>query len=137
MAFDPTACFARSVWCGKAAMPNQPKDDTIYTAVGTPYQCMQKGFGAGMSSERKKSLPVGSLQHIKFIGPTHEACFGRNGIQDQQALLAFARSKSTPKIKRMLSKCLTNKNGTVDRRAFNSVALFLYTKQIRNTPDCL
>jgi len=74
--FDLSECAIPTVWCGRGNPPKRRAgDDKYYYKTGDRYECMQKGFGAGMHTERKKNLPENSLQQIKYVGDVYEKKF--------------------------------------------------------------
>lgn len=135
---DPRRCYNKSVWCGNGAVPAQAKDGIIYTRQGTPMECLRKGVGVGLFEERKKGLPPGSLQLIKYVTAPQEQNLMNKQINTQQNLIEFASSKRSRKIRKVLTRALVTKGGELDKRAYNSVVLFLYmTRQIEELPDCV
>lgn len=119
-------------------MPRGVKDGVKYTRQGTPFECSQKGFGAGMMSEKTKNLPANSLQKIKYIGEKHEENFRDNRIRTTTALKNYAINNPPATVERMLRRVLVKSNGAFDAKAFNSVVSWLYSKQgVKNVPQCV
>ena len=134
--FDPRQCVIPTIWCGNGNIPKKSRKK-VYTHKGTPLQCLRKGFGAGMWSERKLSLPNDSLQNIKYIGDIYEERFVRNGIENVHDLLDFGRSNSPGVIEKTLKRILKRKNGGgVDKRAYNIILVYMYKNGINNLPKC-
>src|SRR3989344_7354119 len=81
MSFNIDKCIIKQPWCGASSVipVNRKK---YYNGVGTRYECMKKGFGAGSSKENKKNIAANSLQNISYIGPKMESNFIANGISD-------------------------------------------------------
>lgn len=134
--FDASLCAIPTVYCGKNKQ--SPKKVTgenyYYVRKGTSYECMKKGFGAGMGEERRKNLPSNSLQNIKYIGPVYAQNFASKGIKTIANLIKFAQTKG---IKKLLHQVLKKSNGILDTKAYNSTLLFLYKSgSIKNLPRC-
>lgn len=137
MAFNLKRCDIPTIWCGDAPNPPQKrKNGSYYYKTGTRYECMKKGFGAGTHTERKAHLPKSSLQQIKYVGEKHESDFKKKGIHTLSDLLDVSRNKNKSGIKKMLKKILTNSNGVVDARAYNSTLVFLFKNGIHDLPKC-
>lgn len=133
MAFDPARCLIPSVWCGKGDVPEKKTDkkkNIKYIRSGTKDECVQKGFGAGMFTERRKGLPPTSLQTIKYVGDVFERHFQEEGINDLAGLMAFARRSTSDSIKKKILKVTTKKGGKIDHRAYNHILLWLYEQGI-------
>ena len=135
MSFRPSDCAIPQLWCGEGKMPKNT-NEVRYLRAGTPHECMKKGFGAGMYSEKAKRLPSYSLQKIKYVGETHEDNFKKEGIKTTQDLITKMRGKTTAQISTILRKVLVMKNGRTDMRAFNSVLLFLHGAAVTGLPKC-
>jgi len=125
------------VWCGKGDAPTRKKGDLkYYYKKGTPYECMQKGFGSGMYSERDKSLPRNSLQKIKYVGKTYEDKFKKEGINTIFELRDKMIGLSVFEKEKLLKRVFTQKGGRLDLRAYNSALVFLYQNYITELPKC-
>lgn len=107
-----------------------------YTRVGTPTECMQRGFGAGAAKERLQRLPSTSLQRIKYVGPKMEARFHEAGIRTTTALVNQMRTKTAAQIQSTLRRILQREGGGLDGRAYNSTLLYLYSNGVPHLPQC-
>ncbi len=137
MVFNASKCAIPTVYCGKGAPPKRKASDTkYYTGTGSRYDCMRKGFGAGTAIERAKHLPVGSLQHIKYVGVVYEGRFKSNNIRNIRDLLTEAERKTKAQIKRLLRRVFMRRKGGLDKRAYNSTILYLYQHGIGHVPSC-
>lgn len=144
MAFDPTKCLLPTIWCGKGPLPTSAekrvdrKNNVKYVKEGSKEECVQKGFGAGMFSERAKSLPDTSLQKIKYVGETYEKNFKTVRIETTLDLLTFARGSPTKSILDLILKVTTKKDGKIDHKAYNSILLWLYNNGVDSSkiPSC-
>lgn len=115
-------CAIPSVWCGKKTKVYPfNKNDNIYIRDGSGYECLQKGIGVAKFS----NTPPQSLQSIRYIGKIHEANFQEEGIETIADLNSFLSDKSKNFADKFLQNVLTKKNGTLDKKAFNSVCMFL------------
>ncbi len=135
MSFDIDRCIIKQVWCGgSATIPSDKKK--YYKGVGTRYECLQKGFGAGSSVEKKKNLPTNSLRRIPYVGDKMESNFKANGITNLKDLktkmLPLAASGKEAKLKIIL----VNSNGKLNKKAYNSTIKYLYENGILNLPRC-
>ena len=132
MAFDPNKCLIKSIWCGNGNIPNK----NIYYKIGTSYECMQKGYGAGMYNEQKKYIGKDSLKNISYIGPVMESNFKKNGINN---LTDLKKLKNVKSVDMLLSNILQDNKGRLNLKAYNSVLLYLYDKKIIDStklPPC-
>lgn len=144
MAYSRERCMIPTAWCGDGAMPADPINQdrtTRYHHVGTRSECMRKGFGAGAAQERIRGLPATSLQRIKYVGPQYETNFANNNIahiHNTQQLIAFANANNQMQLTRLIIRGCTKTNGILDRRAFNSVIMFLDDRNINHQrlPRC-
>jgi hypothetical protein len=135
--FDVDRCAIPTVYCGSGAVPERKKgDDKYYTGVGTPYQCMQKGFGAGMYSEKNKSIPKTSVQTIKYVGEVYERNFKNHKINYLEDLKKYANSHNEEELKELLKDVFDKSGGILDKRAYNSTLLYLYKNGVENLPQC-
>ena len=134
MAFDPRQCVIKKVWCGNGPIPANKREE--YSRPGSKYECLQSGFGAGASSERAKTLPGDSLQHIKYVGPKHDAAFSDHGIQTRAALEMYARSHTAAEVHTLLTSVLQRGSKGLDKRAYNSVLLYVYGRGVTRLPQC-
>lgn len=137
--FDSDKCLIPTVWCGEEEDPPNKidrKNNTIYTEGGTRGQCLQKGFGAGMHSEKAKSLSQTSLQNIKYVGEKFEEKFKSKGIRDLPSLANWCRTKNEAQVKKLLSEVFKRSNGIIDYRGYNSTLLWLNTSGLTEIPSC-
>lgn len=129
-------CAIPTLWCGESDEPPEEKDPlTRYLRTGTRTECMKKGFGAGMYTERKKKLPSSSVQQIKYIGDTYEQRFKEAGIDSQIQLVKTLRELSRDEIADFLTPILT-KGKSLDQRAYNSVLVYLFQHGVSDLPVC-
>ena len=135
MSFNKSNCVIRKTYCGNG---NVPKDTSTqkYSRKGTPYECMQKGYGVSYWIQRKKTLSQNSLQQIIYIGPVFEKNFKKHKIYSQMSLINKLEPLSMTEKKKLLTSICKRKNGGIDQRAFNSVVLFLHQKRVKNLPSC-
>ena len=137
MSFKPKECAIPTVWCGKGNPPSRKRSgDVYYYKTGSRYECMQKGFGSGMYSEKSKLLPEYSLQHIKYVGETYEKRFKSKGVNDTVQLITFVRDQSVEEIEGLLSRIFAKKGGGIDKRAYNSTLMYLYHNGNHLLPKC-
>ena len=115
MSFDTNRCIMKNIYCGNGNIPNNKKN--LYSKVGSPYECLKKGFGSGMYNEKKKTLSINSLQQISYVGDLMEQNFKNNGFN-------------------VIPHILINKDGKLNIKAYNSVLLFLHNNGIKNLPRC-
>jgi len=135
MSFEISKCAIPGVWCGKGAPPKR-KGLKWYHKTGSRYECMQKGFGAGAATERRKNLPDNSLQQIKYVGETYEKKFQKSRIADTDDLIQAAQRRTKASLKTLLRKIFTRRRGGLDKRAYNSTIVFLYQHGIGHVPPC-
>lgn len=133
MMFNPDKCVIPKIWCGKGTMPKG------YLKTGTRSECIQVGFGAGMYSERVKHTPSNSLQKIKYVGEKYDARFKLKGIKTTVDLLNFATKRTKLQIKALLEYVFTRKSKGIDKRAYNSTMMYLYSHGIAaaKIPQCI
>src|SRR5438552_17920486 len=105
-------CAIPSVYCGTGKVPKSIKMidgyPVIYLRKGTPYECLQKGFGTGSASEKKKNLSPASLQNIKYIGSTHETKFRSRKVATINALVSKAKNSTSTTFDSFLRTVLVN-----------------------------
>lgn len=128
-------CRIPVVWCGNGPVP-RPRGNKRYTRKGTAHECLKVGVGAGMYSERKKTLPATSVQHIPYIGPVHERNFASNRIRTLNDLRTRMKSLSKKGKRDLLVRVLQKKGGGLDKRAYNSVIYYLYERKMKDLPLC-
>lgn len=119
------------IWCGDGSKPQD------YVRNGSRQECLRKGFGAGMYTERAKYLPKNSLQRIKYVGPKMEANFILYSITNTDELIQTLKGWSRPQKENALKYILQNENGGLNRKAYNSVLLYLHSKGILRLPSCV
>lgn len=142
MPFRSQKCGIPTVYCGdNTTLPTNDSPVTYhnsnyYSRKGTQRECLTKGFGAGMYSEKSKTIPGNSLQKIKYIGEIHEDKFIQNNINNIQDLKTFLNNNNRTSNKNLLKKCLTKNNGILDKRAYNSVLLYFHSQNVRGLPSC-
>lgn len=136
--FKESDCYIPTLWCGeKNTIPTKrSKNDTYYYKVGSRYECLKVGFGAGSSTERKQNLPLTSIEQIKYIGDSHSESFRKEGVSTTTRLITMMKGKSIDEIETYLKKVLKKSNDQVDMRAYNSVLLYLYRHGISELPKC-
>ncbi len=137
-AFRLKDCSIPTLWCGDSDEPPEPTDPTMrYSRAGTRTECMKKGFGVGMYTERKKKLPSTSLQQIKYVGETYEKRFIDSGIEDIPQFVKQMRQATSEQIEALLTGVLINgKTKTLDQRAYNAVMVFLFQHGVSDLPAC-
>lgn len=135
MTFNKNACIIRKLYCGDGKIP---KDTTVkkYSRKGTSYECLKKGYGIADWEHRKKDLPKTSLQQILYIGPAYEANFKKKKIYSIKSLITKTRELNTTEKRKLIATVCSNKNGTIDQKAFNSVVLFLHERGEKDLPTC-
>ena len=144
MAYNRDRCLIPTAYCGDGNIPTNPVNTertSRYHHIGTRSECMRKGFGAGAAQERIKGLPANSLQRIKYIGPQYEQNFATNNIQhihNINQLVDYSATHNRTQITRLLMRGCRKVNGVLDRRAFNSVIMFLDDHHINHAslPRC-
>lgn len=137
MSFNLDECAIPTVWCGEGnPPPRKPEAQTYYRKTGTRYECMKKGFGAGMYTEKNKGLPPDSLQQIKYVGDIYENKLKAMGINNCTQLRNKLNNKPTSYIKKTLTKIFTRRNKILDKRAYNSTLVYLYQHGNGSVPRC-
>lgn len=136
MSYNIQKCAIPSKYCGDGPVPTIIKDNIKYIGKGTAGECMKKGFGIGMYTEKTKSLPALSLQRIKYVGEVHDGNFRSKGVTTTTQLLNKMRPLSTTQKESFLHSVLTKKGGDLDKKAYNSVIVFLYSNGINSLPVC-
>ena len=135
--FKKEDCYLPTIWCGESnVLPKKGKNDTYYHKVGSRYECLKQGFGAGTHTERKQHLSITSLEQIKYIGESHNKAFGKVGINTTTQLISILKKKSVTEIEKTLKSVLEKSDGNVDVRAYNSVLLYLYRNGVGDLPAC-
>ena len=136
--FNPKDCAIPTVYCGnKKTVPKKGVGYIGYVRKGTPYECLQKGYGAGYHTEKAKHLKLSSLQHIKYVGDLYESNFRAKKINTLTALINRCKTLSREELKVLLEEVFLKKDGVVDMRAYNSTLLYLYNNGVHdNLPPC-
>jgi len=136
MSFNPDTCIIRKLYCGNGNIPTNTFNSTHkYSKRGTPYQCLQKGIGMGVWTERHKQLFSESLLNITYVSETIEQNFKKENIETISQLLQKINSLNSQQINRLLNKICKEK-GTINHKAKNTILLFLYNQNIQNLPSC-
>ena len=128
-------CAIPQVWCGNGAVPNTTARKR-YSGAGSPHQCMQKGFGAGMFTEQRKNTHRTSLQQISYVGDVYDRKFRTRRINSTDALEAYVRRRTAASTSRLLREVFTKTNGALDRKAYNSTVIYLYDRGVHGVPAC-
>jgi hypothetical protein len=138
MTFNPDKCAIPTVYCGnEEKLPKRKKGDNIYyISHGTQYECLRQGIGVGISIEQNKNLPKTSLRNIKYVGEKYDNNFHNKKINNINSLVTYVKTHTQKDIKTLLTEVLTKKNGDLDKRAYNSILLFLYNRGFNNIPEC-
>jgi hypothetical protein len=128
MSLNTSKCAIPSYYCGtNTVIPKRKKTDEIYyVRHGTPYECLKKGYGAGMITEKNKNLPKDSLQQIKYVGEKYENTFKKQNIKNIKSLILHIKDHNHTSNEKLLKSIFVKKGGIVDKRAYNSTILFLY-----------
>lgn len=127
-------CQIPTIWCGKSNIPKNCK--RRYTRVGTRYECMRSGYGAGMNNEKVKHLPKNSLQRIKSVGERYERNLIGMGYKNIPELTRKMQNKTKKQVESELQKAFRKSSGVVDWKAYNSTIEYLYLQGVRHTPNC-
>lgn len=136
MEFDNDLCRIPTVYCGaKEQKYPYVENDNRYTRAGTSYECLKKGFGAGMSTELLKHLPDDSLRRIRFVSDQDEKRFRDIGIRNIHELERYSRERSPTELQNLLTRVF--KVGKKNLKGFNSVLMYLHRKNIENLPKCV
>ena len=133
---DINDCIIPELWCGNSQNPPNNRGKR-YTRKGSSFECMKKGFGAGMYSERAKHIPEGSLMQLKYIGETYQEKFNQRGIHNITEFENSMRQASRELKRNVLTFVCTKINGVVDLKAYNSLIMHLYNRGIGNLPACI
>ena len=134
--FDVNECAVPCVWCGDGVMPKTIQNGKKYTRDGTKFECMKKGYGSGMYSERSKHIPQTSLKQIKYIGDEYEARFIQKKIKTLEDLRKKAKNGRKNTLETLLNDVFTKKDGVLDKRAYNATLMYLYSHGIGDIPGC-
>lgn len=138
MSFDIRKCFIESIYCGnkKTKFPFE-KGRIKYTSKGTPYSCLQKGYGSAKYNIEKKGLKKDSLKNIPYIGDVFEKNFIKYNIKNIGDLIKFSKKATKPQLRDTFNRIFKKSDGIVHKNAFNSTLIFLFEKGIlKNLPQC-
>lgn len=131
------SCKIPEIYCGEQnPMPKSGDAYSYYTRKGTGPECLKKGIGAGIYLEKKKNLSPVSVQNIKYVGEKFEANFAAKGIKTLNQLVNYVSGKSESQIKKFLKDVCTQANGSVNKRAYNSIIIYLSMNGHYNLPKC-
>ena len=134
MSFDVSKCALSTVWCGNKNIKYPKREgNKVYTKKGTPYECMQKGYGAGANSGKNPN----SVGSIPYVSDTYVKRFKAEGIKTKNDLLDKLKIMSGVDKRNFLNRILKNKSGNTDTKAYNSVVYYLYTNNVRSLPSCI
>ena len=139
MSFRIRDCAIPSVWCGKGVPPKRKDSDLkYYHKTGSRYECMKKGWAAGMYSAKRENIPSNSLQQIKYVGDTYEKKFKTQRISTIDQLLSRARNMSKSQLETLLKKVFVRRKGGLDKKAYNSTLVYLYQHGVSQSkiPPC-
>lgn len=135
MPFKESDCIIPELWCGDGPIPN--KKGKRYLRAGTRSECVKKGFGAGMFSEKAKELKENSLCQIKYVGETYEKKFSKKGIKTTDDLLRKMETNTRVQIEKILKGIFKRGgNAGLDQRAYNSTLMYLYNHGVGHLPAC-
>lgn len=112
--FNPQRCYLE-IWCGK-----HPKPDN-YKKIGTPYECLRLGFGAGKNND----IAYDSLKKIPYITPEREDFLETLGVFNLMDFLNHVNSF----INYRHTKAFLN-NLHLTNAQFNKIVLYLYKSGI-------
>ena len=140
MSFNVKDCSIPTVYCGKGELENSSNGNTTntnytYTKKGSAYECLKKGFGAGMWNERKKDIGKYSLLQIPYVNEDIEMNFKNYGIRNTQQLINDMNKLSKDQINKTLRSICKIKN-KIHFKSMNSILLFLHQKNVKPLPKC-
>lgn len=135
MVFSRDRCVIRKIYCGNGRKPSDTKDKK-YSRVGSRHECMKRGFGVADWEHRKKGLSSISLQQIPYIGEKYETNFKKARVYTIRSLMSRVRIMSVGDKKKLIEKGCKRAGGSIDKKAFNSVVLFLDDRGVKNLPNC-
>lgn len=138
MTFDPRKCIEYSLWCGKKTMPKEIKNNKLYYRKGSSTECLKIGIGAGIAQEKKNHYKEEDVRNIRYIGDQYALNFKKKyKISTLTQLITKIKSSTKEEKKKILQGALTRRNGGLDKRAYNSVLIYLYNRRISNLPPCI
>jgi hypothetical protein len=132
MTFNSKKCEIKKIYCGEGIL-----DKNIYSRQGSTYECLKKGYGIASWEQRKKDLPIDSLEQIPYVGPLYTKNFNTAGIKSIPQLISKCKKLDKDGIKKLLYKCCSKNNNVVDNRATNSILLLLFKNGIKDLPNCV
>lgn len=137
MTFNKKDCFIPTVYCGKGDFQetNKNTNNYIYTKKGSSYECLKKGFGAGMWNERKKDIGKYSLLQIPYVNDDIERNFKNYGIRNTQQLINDMKKLSKNQMNKALRSICKIKN-KICFKSMNSILLFLHENNVKQLPQC-
>jgi hypothetical protein len=126
--FDIESCKIPTVYCGTKTTlpPRQKNEDFYYTRIGTPHECMSKGFGAGINTSETKGISPNSLRKIKYVGEVYVQHFEDEGINNINSLIKYANNNPKGSLEKLLKRVFVKKDGVLDKRAYNSTLMYLF-----------
>lgn len=132
MSFNKNQCIIPTIYCGKGS---KPKDKKEYIREGDRYECLQKGFGAGMWKQRKQDIGEYSLLQITYVNEKIETNFKNNGIRNLKQLQNEMKKMNENQKKKFLKK-VCKINNSVNKKAYNSILLYLNDNKVKKLPKC-
>jgi len=135
MSFVKRECIIPTLYCGSDKTLPTSRDKN-YIRHGSSADCIKIGIGAGIHIEREKSLPQDSLQRIKYVGEVHETNFKKKRIVNTDRLIEVCKDMEKDEIEKLLKSVLKKKGGGLDKRAYNSTLLYLYSNGNSELPQC-
>lgn len=138
MPFNIKKCLIPTVYCGDGNdIPERNINDEFkYISLGSRNQCMKKGFGAGMYSQINKSIPIYSLQKIKYVGKKYESNFNQENIFTIDQLEEYIERHTKNEFKILLKKVFVKSNNILDKKAYNSLLMFMHKRGHNHLPSC-
>jgi hypothetical protein len=115
--FNPQRCYL-NIWCGKNPKPDQ------YRRIGSPYECLRKGFGIGKFD--KPHAPR-SLDSIPYITDEKKAVLHRLQIT---TLFNFLTHVNNLPDYRSSKRFIEGELALTNAEHYNKMILFLYEKGI-------
>lgn len=129
VSFDKKRCEVKTVYCGNGSPTKK------HSRKGTQYECLKKGFGSGLWSEKTKHLSKNSLQRIPYVNGTIEIRLSSYGIKTMTQLKLFMRRLDMEEKREFLYDMCMDK-GVMDFKAYNSILLFLFDNSVQKLPSC-
>lgn len=135
-------CLIPTVWCGgddaRTYPFKDPQNNVVYKRKGTNHECLKKGIGVGYQKAISKDLHPDSIIGIKYIGVTYLESFSKRGLKTKKDLINYAKKSTRKTLTSLLVSVLTKSNGELDKKAYNSVIVFLIDNKVPNSkiPQC-